>query len=76
MLFQNVLFSEEFLGYIGYILGYLPKLNRSLELVSGAEFQQIFLWKVSSYDTLAMDQVSILDLLYIWGIKQFSVLKS
>ena len=46
MFFQNFLSTKEFLEGVGYISGYLPKLNRGLGLlVYDAHFQYIFPWK-------------------------------
>lgn len=42
ILFEIVLFTKKFLECIGYIFGYLEKLNRGVGLVSGAHFQHIF----------------------------------
>ena len=38
--------SKECIEYTGYIFFYLPKLNSSLELVSDAQFPNIFSMKV------------------------------
>ena len=43
---------------------YFLKSERSLGRVSGAHFQQIFLWKVFLCKTLSIDQVSISELFY------------
>ena len=57
---------KELLECIGYILGYLPKLNVGLELVSVVHFQHIFSMKtfLVYYFTSSNDQFSISDLLY------------
>ena len=39
----------------------LPKLNSGLKLVSGAHFSHIFPWTFSLYNTLSIDQVTILN---------------
>ena len=41
MLFQNILCPKEIFQYIGYISGYLSKLNSSQELVSDIHFLNI-----------------------------------
>ena len=44
------------------ISSYLPKLNNSLELISGAHFQHAFSMEISFYNILSVDQVSIPNL--------------
>ena len=45
------------------LLDYLPKLKRSLEQAFGAHFLHTFSIKISLFDTLSIDQVSLSDIL-------------
>ena len=61
---KDILLPNKFHECIGCMFSYRPKSNSGRELVSGATFLHIFYIKFSLYNTLSIDQISILDPLY------------
>ena len=52
---SEYLISKDCIEYTGYIFIYLPKLNSSLELVSNAQFANIFFHENFRYTNLSID---------------------